>query len=140
MAGEEKTGSRIMIAQFMREGPDEGDPLHASRGAGQVFAEMQSGDRRGDVLEWTANFGWGVRLGIEGVKVAGTAVEPQDDAGLGLGLARRSFWGLFRAKPERAGERQAEWGERAQVQKIPARHTIAAPEGLGAEMHWDQRG
>jgi hypothetical protein len=50
-----------------------------------MFAEMDSGDGRGDGGEGTADFDGSFGFGIEGIDVAGAAIEPDEDTGFGAG-------------------------------------------------------
>ena len=81
----------------------------------QVLAELDAGDRGGDRVELAANVRHRVGLHVPHVEVAGTAVEEDDDAGVGPGLLLAPGVGA-----EQAGQAEVHEASAADLQHLSA--------------------
>jgi hypothetical protein len=88
-----------------------------------MFANADAVHTGGDGLEFAADFDGRVRLGIERLDMAGAAIEPDKNAGEIAFRARGIGQGL---ESKQVGETEAEAGEGAEVEKVPARQAITS--------------
>ena len=80
MTGQHEARAGVVISQFVRERANERDVAHDLRGQRQVLADLQTRHARGYGTKLTANFTGSVRLGIEGIEVAWSAIQPKENA------------------------------------------------------------
>src|SRR5207302_10155742 len=83
-----------------------------------------------------ADLGRGVRLGVERVQVAGTALHPQQDAVDGLALARGRRGGQV-LEAQEGRQAQAKGREAADAEELPARQAGAVGGGSGVQVEHD---
>src|SRR5258706_505034 len=81
MAGQHKPRAGVVVSEFMSQRANQRDVAHNFRGARQMLADLHARDARRNGLEGTADFAGRIGLGIESVEMAGSAVEPDQNAG-----------------------------------------------------------
>jgi len=110
-------------------GADDGDLVGDRGGAGEFLVELHAGQLRADRRHVAAVFDRRERLGIKGLLLRPPAGQPDVDHALRRAgeVVERLRLAAGRPEPEQGVERQAEPGDRADVEKFPsagAEHSI----------------
>src|SRR5262249_49384854 len=96
----------------------------------EQFADADAGGLGGDGRERPAELKRGVGLGVPGVEVGGATPEPEEEHRLGGAAGRRVSLG---PEAQQGGQREAEDTAGADLQKGPARQTLAGALPLPAD-------
>jgi hypothetical protein len=91
-----------------RHGAEHGDLVSKFRRQGHQFPNVQSWSSRWNGLEFPANFGGRIGLGIPSFVLRGAAEHEQDDASFGFAERTRDTPGLHGRRHRRGADRQAE--------------------------------
>lgn len=83
IGGDERVRGIDVAGAVVAERTDEGELVSPVGEAGEMFADLDAGDVGGDRSELASIFGGGLGLEVEGLHVAGSTPEPEDDHGLG---------------------------------------------------------
>ena len=111
-------GQCVGIVDGMMHRADERAAVHVRCEAGQMLADRDGRERRGDRLKLAANFGGLVGLHVPGVEVAGAAVEKQHDDM--IGPRRLGGCGPLGIGPEQRRQGEARQTGRTGGEQFPA--------------------
>src|SRR5262249_36911587 len=106
--------------------------IHVPGDLWQQLADLDAGRLRGNGAVRTADIVGRVWLGVEGLQMAGSAVQPEEDDRRIACLAISGWLRLAGAEP--VGQRQAEQADAADLQQMPAVDTGAIANGRLTEM------
>ena len=87
MSRQKKTGAGVVIAQLVGERPDQRDVSHHLGSARQMLADVQARHAGADRFELAPHFARRIGLRIERVEMAGSTIEPNENARVGFGGA-----------------------------------------------------
>ena len=123
-----------MVARAVVDGPEDRQPIHPPRLLGQELSQIDAGETGGDRAKWPAKLARGIRLGIPGLHVPGTAAQPeQDDA----------FFDLFptdsgrRSNSQQVGQGQSADAQDARLNKAAPRDPVAIPRATPRDFEHD---
>ena len=117
--------AEVVFAERRGHRADDRQLVEQPRGLRKVFRESHTRQFRGDCLQRAADLRRGLRLGIEGLEVAGPAIEPDQDAGFRLRL--QGIFGPVEALQAKViAKPQAEGRQAANTQQAAPGNAIAS--------------